>query len=192
MLRSCIKMKLFQIGTVRCDPDLDSLRPWPVHSDHSVWTHEVAAGRWTSRFLSDSVSGMNLLCHTLEPNVSADFYAAGGAEARLVLSEPVRRRLPRWHLHVHESGEVVLPDAYGMAGEEGSLLRMSASPPNGTLLLKRASISVRHHRRPASMGGCVDEGHGDDHGQGGGDQGGYGQNLCEIRRRWDLRMKAVS
>ena len=32
-----------------------------------------SAGVWTSRFMADSEEGTTYLCHTLKPNVSADF-----------------------------------------------------------------------------------------------------------------------
>ncbi len=42
--------------------------------DHDeVRVYEVPAGKWISRFLSDSQYGDNVLCHTLQSNVTVDF-----------------------------------------------------------------------------------------------------------------------
>jgi len=96
-----------RVGGARCEPPTE-LPAWPVQDDGLVMHVEVEAGVWTSQFLADGENGFNLLCHTLQPNVSVDFSVDRGAELEIRWNtENIVKRVPKWQLYVHDKYEQV-------------------------------------------------------------------------------------
>ncbi len=61
-----------------------------------------------SRVLADSLKGDNMMCHTLIPNVTADFSKKHGNSISFRWGSTVTSKIPWWHLYIHDKHEHVI------------------------------------------------------------------------------------
>jgi hypothetical protein len=90
------------------------LKPWPVGVDGATFKVDVESGTWSSRFMLESFTGQNVLCHTFRPNVSMDLTKRNGHAFEIRWSNLVIRQIPKWQMYVHDLHEDVVLDRYLM------------------------------------------------------------------------------
>ena len=74
-----------------------------------VWEVSVPAGAWSSRFLVGmGEAGETVLCHTLKPNVSADFSRRGGGAFSMQWMDELGYKAPSWRIYVHDRNEQLI------------------------------------------------------------------------------------
>ena len=141
---------------------------------------EVPAGKWISRFFSDSDRGTNHLCHTLVPNVTINFRGALGNSIAMMWKHNYTSSSYYWKVYVHDRAEHVLLNAYAI--RTTPTITFSNLRDDGYLHLKKKVMALPRltkHPAPSKVLPC-------------GHKKQYSENWCKIQWGWAQKLKEVS
>ena len=132
----------------------------------------VQAGKWISRFLTDSRFGTNYFCHTLIPNVTLDFSRYSGGNAfQLELGFEYLKLSPSRRLIVHDKNEMPLLRHYGIS-------MMPEFKLHTGVLFKGRLETRRHVLTKSRHNPCNDD-------------DSYSENRCNVAFAWKKRLSKI-
>ena len=107
-----MRSAICRVGTISCFYGKQPiLKP---NNTHTVVETEVPAGKWTSKFMTDSYRGTTYLCHTLISNVTVDFSLPEGNSIALRWNKFYANLTNSWTIYVHDKNEHVLLNSYAL------------------------------------------------------------------------------
>ncbi len=166
------------VGGKSCSPKHRSNFKVAKEEDEPVVNH-VSAGEWTSRLVADSSNGALSMCHTLVPNVTADFSSEEGHAVEIKwMRETFSNLSSYWKVYVHDRNEHFLPDTYAIETMAKITLTKLHSSRAYLIRPKLSRLPDPPSQRHPCEGG---------RGRG----GGYSENLCNIRWGWDRKLEAM-
>ncbi len=170
-----------RVGHVSCGPELprrgDQVLPKNLsHQEHSV---EVKAGVWTSRIMSDSLAGKIYLCHTLTPNVTANFTTGYSSSMSIAWRQPYSTLSSYRHVYVHDRHEDVLLKSFAIGSADPVVIRKKESKLS-TVHKKKLKVvpTMLEQREQSDLHPCNE-------------MKGYSQNRCNIRFGWHKKVEEL-